>query len=304
VAASTDRSVVRPAPADSIEQVYVGDGVPYGASKMTAAAYRRRFGHDPSAEPRISVAVVCNDADENVVSEIYGSRNRIDFDVSTHHELSTADLREVLRADTDFLHYIGHVDDGGIECRDGYLDAETVDSVGVSTVFLNACDAYDQGRALVDGGALGVIATLTDVLNTAASAVGETVARLLNQGFSLGATLSMVSDYESVGHHYVVVGDGSVSLVNNESGTPYHAAVSTTGDDEYEITLVGRPTTVAPLGSLYRPFLDGAETKYLNSGPMGTFAVTGEELAEFLSRQEIPVVFDGSLHWSSTFEVP
>jgi hypothetical protein len=31
----------------------------------------------------------------------------------------------------DFLHYIGHIDADGFECRDGRLDVRTLDRVGV-----------------------------------------------------------------------------------------------------------------------------------------------------------------------------
>ncbi|MFB6150439.1 MAG: hypothetical protein ABEJ40_01410, partial [Haloarculaceae archaeon] len=221
---SADERVFRPAASESIEQAYIGDGIPVGASKMTVDAYYRRLEYSPSTDPRIRVSVVCNDeemTDENVVSDIYGTRDWIEFDIGFRDHLTTAEMRDVLRTDTHFLHYIGHVDDEGIRCSDGYLDTRDLDEVNVSAFLLNACDSYDQGRGLVANGAMAGLATVTDVVNKAATSVGRTVAKLLNQGFSLASTLRIVEEYEQIGHHYIVIGDGSTSLVENQSGTPY-----------------------------------------------------------------------------------
>ncbi|MEF8852688.1 MAG: hypothetical protein V5A28_09755, partial [Haloarculaceae archaeon] len=237
-------TVFRPADADSIEQTYVGEGVPVGASKMTTDAFRRRLTYEPTTEQRIRVAVVCNDermADENVVSDIYGTRDWIEFDISFHEGLATDEMRPLLQSDIDFLHYIGHVDREGIRCPDGYLDTLELTDVGVSAFLLNACDSYDQGYGLVRNGAMAGIATVTDIVNEAATSVGRTAARLLNQGFSLAATVEIIKDYEQIGHHYIVVGDSSASIVKNESGTPTKAEIDDLGDDRYRLTLHGYP---------------------------------------------------------------
>ncbi|MFC7193566.1 hypothetical protein ACFQL4_01180 [Halosimplex aquaticum] len=186
-ASTTDADIFRPEPADSIEQAYVGDGLPVGASKMTVDAYYRRLSFEPTTDPQIQVAVVCNDeemTDENVVSDIYGTRDWVEFDITFRDQLTTMEMREVLKSDVDFLHYIGHVDDEGIRCTDGYLDTRHLSEVNVSAFLLNACDSYEQGRGLVKSGAVAGIATVTDIVNEAATSVGRTVAKLLNQGFS------------------------------------------------------------------------------------------------------------------------
>jgi hypothetical protein len=305
-ASTVDGEVFQPVDADSIEQVYVGDGIPFGASKMTVDAYYRRLDHEPAAQPRIRVAVVCNDpemAAENVVSELYGAREWLDFDISLHSSLTKSEMRDLLGRDVDFLHYVGHVDDEGIRCADGVLDAATLDDVGVDAFLLNACNSYEQGRALVDGGALAGIATVTDVLDERASQVGRTVARLLNQGFSLSATLPIIKKHERSGQHYVVIGDGSVSVVTNESGTPNCASLRRLDQDTYEVSLIGYPNLRKSLGAMFKPLIKENGTRYLNAGSMGSFNVSTAELRQFLLQQNIPIKYDSNLYWSDTLDL-
>jgi len=304
--ATVEETVFRPADADSIEQTYVGEGVPVGASKMTEDAFRRRLTYEPSTDPQIRVAVVCNDermADENVVSEIYGTRDWIEFDITFDEGLTTEEMRALLGSDVDFLHYIGHVDEEGIRCPDGYLDTQKLDDVGVSAFLLNACDSYEQGYGLVDSGAMAGIATVTDIVNEAATSVGRTVARLLNQGFSLAATVEIIKQYEQIGHHYMVVGDSSTSIVKHESGTPYRADIEDSSGDRSRLTLHGYPRLDSTLGSLFRPHLNDYGRHHLNSGEMCSADLSHDELVTFLSKQDVPVVREAELQWSRDLSV-
>jgi len=300
-ASTAETDVFRPQPSDSIEQAYVGDGLPVGASKMTVDSYYRRLHFEPTTDTQTRVAVVCNDeemTDENVVSDIYGTRDWIEFDISFEEQLTTTEMCDVLQSDVDFLHYIGHVDDDGIRCTDGYLDTRHLSDVNVSAFLLNACGSYEQGRGLVDSGALAGIATVTDIVNEAATSAGRTVAKLLNQGFSLAATVSIIKEYEQIGHHYLVVGDASASIVENQSGTPNKLNIEPTCDERYEMTLFGYPTLSTPMGTMFVPQLSDENTYCLNSGQMNTYSLTKDELVDFLRKQDVPVDLDESLQWS------
>ncbi|QLH79585.1 hypothetical protein HZS55_20825 [Halosimplex rubrum] len=294
--------IFRPEPADSIEQAYVGEGLPVGASKMTVDAYYRRLEFEPTTDPQIQVAVVCNDqemTDENVVSEIYGTRDWIEFGIEAHEQLTAMEMRELLRSEIDFLHYIGHVDDEGIRCADGYLDTRHLSEVNVSAFLLNACDSYEQGRGLVDAGAMAGIATVTDIVNEAATSVGHTAAKLLNQGFSLAATVSIIKEYEQIGHHYLVVGDASASIVENQSGTPHRVVVDRPDPSEYRVSIYGYPSLSTPMGTVFSPVIDGINRFYMNSGKMDEYELSDEQLRSFIYKQDLPVEFDGALRWSS-----
>jgi len=301
-ASSSETDIFRPEPTDSIEQTYVGDGLPVGASKMTVDAYNRRLRFEPTTDTQTRVAVVCNDeemTDENIVSEIYGTRDWIEFDISFREQLTTTEMGHVLQSDIDFLHYIGHVDDDGIRCADGYLDTRHLSDVNVSAFLLNACDSYEQGRGLVDSGAMAGIATVTDIVNEAATSVGRTVAKLLNQGFSLAATVSIIKEYEQIGHHYLVVGDASASIVENQSGTPHRVTVEACEDDTFLVDLFGYPSLFTPMGAIFTPQIDGENRFFVNSGNFGRYDLTEDELFSLIHKQELPVEIDGSLHWSS-----
>ncbi|MFB6140192.1 MAG: hypothetical protein ABEJ26_07130 [Halosimplex sp.] len=301
-ASTTEPAIFRPPPSDSIEQAYVGDGLPVGASKMTTDSYDRRLEFEPSTDPKIDVTVVCNDeemTDENVVSDIYGTRDWVEFDISFRELLTTAEMRDVLESDVDFLHYVGHVDAEGVRCTDGYLDTQDLSEVSVGAFLLNACDSYEQGCGLVDAGAMAGIATMTDVVNEAATSVGRTAAKLLNQGFSLAATVSIINEYEQIGHHYLVVGDASASIVENQSGTPNLVSIENRGEDEYRTEIFGYPTLSSRMGAMFTPQIEGVDRFYLNAGRMGRHTLQKETLLEFVHTQEFPVEFDGALRWSS-----
>jgi len=165
VAADTD--FVRPEPVDTVEHAWVGAGVPLDANKATLDAYHRRLEAGAVEQSRISVLVVCNDEqmrEEGEVADLYGLRDMVQFDIEVRHDLTREEMRETLQSDVDFLHYIGHDDDRGMQCTDDYLDltAEDLD-VGVSAFLLNACQSYQQGEALVHRGSRGGIVTLSDV---------------------------------------------------------------------------------------------------------------------------------------------
>jgi hypothetical protein len=223
----------RPHSTDSLEQVWVGEGMPLGASKALVGGYQNRLGRTPTSGD-ITITVVCNEfqsplrlregngvrEEQEIVDTVYGSRANLPFDVTVHHDLTTTEFRSVVKSSTDFFHYIGHVDEDGFECPDGSVDAGTLDSVGIDAFFLNACRSYDQAKRLIEAGSIGGIATLTDVLNSEAVSIGGILARLLNLGFPLNAALEIASDEIFLGEQYLVVGNGGVAIAQTEGGTP------------------------------------------------------------------------------------
>jgi len=217
VAADTD--FVRPEPVDTVEHARVGAGVPLDANKATLDAYHRRLEAGAVEQSRISVLVVCNDEqmrEEGEVADLYGLRDMVQFDIEVRHDLTREEMRETLQSDVDFLHYIGHVDDRGMQCTDDYLDltAEDLD-VGVSAFLLNARQSYQQGEALVHRGSRGGIVTLSDVANSPATQLGRIIARLMNSGFNLRAALYVAKRELITGHQYIVVGDGGTTICHS-----------------------------------------------------------------------------------------
>jgi hypothetical protein len=239
----------------------------------------------------------------DVGEEVYGSRTDLPFDVTVREALTRAELRGTLARDCDFLHYIGHIDDRGINCVDGRLDARTLDRISVDAFLLNACQSYEQGAALVEAGAIAGIVTLSDVINDGAVRMGRTLARLLNRGFPLNGALEVAGEASVIGDQYTVIGDGQLTLARAEGSPPNLSVVERAGPDTYRLQYRTFPTSRDPIGSMNIPYVAGNDQYYLLPGNVDTFELDGDELAEFLSLETAPVRFDGDLNWSDELDL-
>lgn len=290
---------------DAIEQAWVGDETPIGVSKATPEAYRNRFDREPSTGD-IAITVVCNDdrmdKERDIVDEVYGSRADLPFEVTVERDLQTDELADVLAEPAEFLHYVGHIDDDGFRCADGTLDAGSLDEVGVNAFLLNACQSYDQGAKLIEAGAIGGIATLSDVINSGAIRIGSTVARLLNCGFPLRAALEVAKGESIVGSQYLVIGDGGLTIAQAESGTPLLARIEPGDGDRYELTFEAFATTSGGMGGMFMPIIESVENYYLNSGDRASITVSEDELLQFLSLETAPVRISDRLYWSDEID--
>ncbi|MEF8814019.1 MAG: hypothetical protein V5A55_09400 [Halovenus sp.] len=303
--AAEERTYVEFEPADSLEQAWIGDGIPIGASKLTAEAFRNRLDREVTAG-NISITIVVNDSqmDEegDLIDSIYGDREHLPFDVTVRRNLTVAQLRAQLREDCNFLHYIGHTEAGGFECVDGMLDAASLEETGVDAFLLNACTSYRQGLCLIEAGAIGGIVTLTDILNDGAIRIGETLANLLNAGFPLRAALTVARDESVLGGQYIVVGDGGMTVAQAASRAPNLLELERQGD-RYAVTIQAYATDTAALGTMYVPHLENNEEYFLCSGSEG-FQTTKEGLEHFLDLEDVPVrAGDGGIQWSSSLSV-
>ncbi len=303
--AVSPRLLVESETTDSLEQVWVGEDAPVGASKATTTAFRNRLERTPT-EGNIDIAVVCNDQqmdeERSLADEVYGSREELPFDVTVHNELTVAELRSVLESETQFLHYIGHINENGFECVDGMLDAKRIDSVGVESFFLNACQSYEQGMSLIDAGAISGVVTLNDVINSGAVRVGMAMVQLLNRGFPLWAALDIARDRSIIGGQYIVVGDGTINVVQTESIVALTYTIEST-DDAFELRPVTYHSNNGGMGGFVTPQLSGQKTSYLASGTLPSFTLTKEELEVLFLLENVPVHFDGQFTWSYSIDV-
>jgi len=291
--------------ADSLERTWVGDGTRSGASKAMAAAYRNGMDR-AGGDGEVGVTVVCNDpamVDEHTaVDEVYGGADAAPIDVSVLEGLTAEELRVVLETDTEFLHYIGHIDERGFECRDGWLDAATLEDTGVDTFLLNACSSYEQGMALIEAGAVGGIVTLAKVLNGTAVPIGSTVARLLDGGYPLRPALDIARTTCYSSEDYIVVGDGSATAVAGGDYFPNLYRLDRDGDG-YRLEIISYASATGGMGDIIIPYLADADQYYLAAGSLDVFRVTASELESFLALDKKPVIVDGDLYWSDTLSV-
>ncbi|WP_115863982.1 hypothetical protein [Halorussus litoreus] len=303
---SSEDDIFTPEPTDTVEHAWVGEGFPVGANKATVEAYRRRVERSTPDKSSIEIHVVCNDermTAEGVVEEFYGLRDLLRFDVSVHYGLTTDELADLLGRSVDFLHYVGHVDDAGMRCPDGHLDASTVEEVNVKAFVLNACRSYAQGEALVGAGSYGGVVTLSEVANSVATEIGRTLARLLNCGFPLRVALSIVKDTVAPAYQYTTVGDGGLTLCQSESGSPLHLEVQTLDSGRYDVDFRTYPSPSHGLGSMQKPNIGDVSERYIASGVVDSYELSADDLRSFFELEVLPVEFDGKLRWSDELSV-
>ncbi len=300
-----DRAVNEPViglpDAESMSQAWVGEGFAVRAAKASTTSYLQRLESHAQGASGISVDVIVNNeemAEEESVSEIYGTRELLEFDVTVHKQLSRTALADVLEGETDFIHYIGHVDTDGFECADGFLDAGQLGTIEADMFVLNACASYEQGQRLVDSGAIAGVVTLEDVINSMATKIGKTVARLLNYGFPIGSATNVIQETIFTGSNYVVVGDSNATMAQSNVPVPNVARVSLRGDGLFDVTVETFASWNYDIGSFYRPYIEGCECHYVVPGELDTWRVDDSTLDAFLDTSTFPVIGRSNLFWS------
>ena len=290
---------------ESLEQAWLGEGVPVGASKLIPAAFRNRLDREVT-EGDIAITIVLNDArmdeERDLVDGAYGDREHLPFDVTIRHDLTVEQLRDELQKDRSFLHYIGHTDEEGFECADGKLDISTLGKTGVDAFLLNACKSYQQGVGLVEAGAIGGVVTLSDVFNEGAVRMGETIARLLNAGFPLRAALTIARDESIFGGQYIVVGDGGMAVTQAPGRVP--VLFEPFFDDERcNLMIKTYLTDDAGIGTMYTPHLEQISKYFLSSGILGEFDIGRDTLNDFLELADMPIQIGDTLQWTSSISL-
>jgi hypothetical protein len=299
---SADRERVIHLPeADSMAQAWVGDGFAVGAAKASTTSYLQRLEKHAEGKSRISIDVVVNDEemlDEADVSDIYGDRDHLDFDIGVHQNLSQAELANVFERDTDFIHYIGHVEPEGFNCSDGYLDANQLGEVGADTFVLNACASYEQGQGLVDHGAIAGVVTLEDVISSVATKIGRNIARLLNYGFPVGSATGLIRETMFTGSSYAVVGDSNATLAQSNVPIPNISRIELRGDGRFDVRIETFASWNYDVGSMYNPYIEGSNCHYVVPGELDSFIVDDDSLNDFLEISTFPLVGAENLYWS------
>lgn len=292
--------IVKPELRSSRIHGWLADGVPIDVFKSTPAAYRNRFryaGDDPGPT---EVVVVLNDQEmygEHVdVEEIYRQRGEdLPLEVTVYDHLSTGELARVFEEGGDLVHYIGHCEEDGLRCPNGYMAASTLDVCNAQTFFLNACGSYYEGIELVERGAVAGAITFSQVLDEHAAKVGSAFARLLVHGFSIERAMQLARRRIMMGKDYAVVGDGTHVLTQNENRLPATARLEAVSDGQFLLTYDQFQT--GDIGGYYRPYAGDNEYSYL-CGNESEFALDRAEVLAFLEHAEMPVIYDGEFSWS------
>ncbi|WP_436346660.1 hypothetical protein [Natronorubrum sp. FCH18a] len=287
-------------PITTIDQSWRCSGGAEVKSITPVSAYHNGIKQSPQENP-IKIEVVCNDPDMSeeliFVNSIYGKRDTLPLNVEIHHELTSAELEEVLTRESDFVHYIGHIDSSGFRCSDGLLDIYDLDTVGTKSFFLNACKSYEQGLQLIEAGSISGIVTLSDVENDDAVDTGSVIARLLNLGYSFYAAIDIIRRISEIGNQYHVVGNGRLAVAQPENGVPNTCVIDKYGKKSnveiYDYILGNKG-----MGTVSIPYLESIDSHHLLPKKIGPLAVTKPQLVQFLEKETMPVLLNNELYWS------
>jgi hypothetical protein len=290
---------------ESLEHAWFGDHIPQGASMPTMAAFENQLDREERGES-IDIAVICNDPhmidEQTSLESAYGDREELPYDVTTKFGLSTDALATFLVEESvDFLHYIGHAERDGLRCIDGKLDVRELETVNVQTFLLNACQSQAQAMALVERGAFGGVGTLGDVVNDYAIEIGKMFAHLLNLGFPLRSAIDIVSKTSTIGQQYLVVGDGSVDMVQSTGGSPVVCDISGAGRFERDVSFDIYPTNYNGLGTQASPTMDRIKESYIIPAHTATYGVPYDELREYVAWMTYPMKVNGEWRWNDEF---
>ncbi|MCG1004246.1 MULTISPECIES: hypothetical protein [Halobacterium] len=294
-------SGVVPEDADTPGHSWVAGDFAPSAANPTVGSFRRGF-EWPTGDGPLDIHVVYNDARLEASDETaYDIHPASETDVRVSHGLSTAELREALYAETDFLHFVGHVTDDGMVCPDGVLDTRTLAKTGVKAFFLNGCRSYEQGRALLTAGAVGGIATADDVSDDDAGRAGHAVSMLLDSGFPLYAALDVLGRTGLRRDRYAILGSGTLAFRASETGTPFLYETDTAAFDA--------DTDPIPVTGRYYPYGVHGIGAFVHSTYATTDAIiaSGRVRCEQLPRADLersldvsphPMLVDGELRYT------
>ncbi|WP_408959792.1 hypothetical protein [Natrinema sp. 74] len=284
-----------------ISQRWEGIGDTEISSTAPLVAYENNIGRTPKDGP-IEIEVICNDSkmveEMNSVNETYGDREELPFDITIHYELTTSALESVLARDSDFLHYIGHIDEEGFQCSNGKLDAVSIDTVSAKAFLLNACQSHRQGLHLIRAGSIGGIVTLGNIVNSGAVRVGCLIAQLLNLGFPLYAALDIARQKSIVGQQYCMVGDSRTTIAQSETRIPNVCLLDQT-DDEITADVIPYISAQMRRGGVFSPYLEPVDLYSIIPNGINDVSVTESQLEEFYREGKFPVLLDGEVRWSN-----
>lgn len=258
---------------DSTTIEWYGDDSPTGGFSGQLTSCRRRLDladttsvarpEDTDTTP-VEITVVCNEKGmESEMKDLYQESGWLSVDITKRTQTSRDELRTIIEEGADLLHFIGHITADGIHCRDGLLDVDTLEESNARVFFLNGCESFAQGELMVDAGSHGGLVTTDSVRNTAAIQFGQSAAKLLNRGFSLGATLHVLHTHLSDLNTYTGIGDSRTTVAPPKNAPTIFSVREITSSNEIEVSLEVYPTSSAyDVGTLiYNRLPTGYEAK-------------------------------------------
>jgi hypothetical protein len=292
---------------------WFGDGVPVGTFRGVPAAFENRDRYVDDVARSLSIVTVFNDdgtghskfglggsdsgdpEHERAVRQYRRRASALDLDVTLEEGLSVAELGRTFEDGADLVHFVGHHDERGLRCADGYLSSGSVGRSNARTFFLNACGSYEFGVDLIEKGSVAGGVTLPSVADGMATAVGVAFARLVVDGFAVAEALDVARQRVLAADDYAVVGDGTHVVTQAEAIAPSQVTASRVGDDAFAVAAKQTPPWIT--GTQFGSVLDDPDEGPHLIGRERTYEVSRSEFAEFLDAREAPLTFEDELVW-------
>ena len=280
---------------------WLADDVPIDVFKAFPEAYDNR--DDYIEDGPLSVVAVLNNAEmrseHDAAVEHYQSRTQeLNLDVTVRENVRADELATIFESHNDLVHFIGHRDDRGLECADGFLPLRRIETSNAQTFFLNACGSYHEGVELIRKGSVAGAVTFEAVTDKQAAEVGTTFARLLMNGYCIERALDKARQQVMTPKDYAVVGDGTHVLTQADNPVPPDIVLGDC-DDGYCVRYSQQSPRLP--GSEAQEKVPGqvAETHLITSQRDYYFSL--EQLQEVLPLISNPIVYDGELYWPDEF---
>ena len=287
---------------------WLAEGTPIDGFKALPAAYRHRDDVLDDPGTGLSVTAVVNEVNRTMVSncemsdeheaavEHYRTRaDELTVDLTVERQVRTGDLARIFESSNDLVHFVGHHEDAGLECPDGFLSPSSIDRSGAQTFFLNACGSYPFGETLVRKGSVAGGATLSPVNDSNAARVGTTFARLLVQGYCMGRALAKAARHTIAPRDYLVVGDATFRASQSNDLAPPDVWIAPDGEDGFQVL----KKTPSPwgIGGEQMSSSAGDESSHWLLGNSELLDFSHESLLDFLEMKSHPVIFRDEFYW-------
>jgi hypothetical protein len=289
---------------------WMADDVPIDVFKTFPEAYENRLRYLDDPESTMSVVAVVNDRDmamlaadsgdeaamraehDSAVEQYQRRAEELPLDITVRENVKRAELARIFESRNDLVHYIGHRDDRGLECSDGFFDVSTLEVSNAQTFFLNACGSYPEGRELVEKGSVGGGITFEQVSDRDAATVGVAFARMLMNGFCLERALTKARRQLMTPKDYAVVGDGTHVVTQSDAIVPPDIWLFENEDSIYKINIYHK--TPRETGGRVAGSLDEG---YRLWGVGKTNRLSASQLRSYFDVLGSPVVYEDELFW-------
>ncbi|MDI6897715.1 hypothetical protein [Methanocella conradii] len=203
-----ERSVVVPSLMPARSQLWFSEGYPVDAVKATPRAFMNSQRYP--RKKKVRVGIICNEADmSEEVDVVIEALSDAASAMQVFWGLDVSGFSRVFARGFDIIQLIGHCDERGFKCRDGFAKARDIEENNTPMFFFNSCSSHAEAAKLVDKGSACGVATFYRVLEEAAVDVCRNFYLMLGAGYPAYMAIDAARECSVLGKEYILIGDGS-----------------------------------------------------------------------------------------------